>query len=229
MRIPEHKYGLYLLASVCGIVDVTCFVGLNGVFSAMMSGNLLMFAIALSQGHPFELGFKYVRAFGAFTLGIVIANRTMKFLGGGNNSRKAFWFVWFCIGVATMLTMWRAPATHAPLRDALVGLLCAAMGAMTTIIRMHGVPDLATTLFTGTYTALIAESPLGGSKSDRWLRRFISITIFVISGGVGGYLARINPTWSLGLAFAIMSLAMVIFQNSSKEPENSSFSPLANF
>jgi uncharacterized membrane protein YoaK (UPF0700 family) len=91
------------------------------------------------------------------------------------------------------------------------------MGAMTTIIRIHGIPDLATTLFTGTYTAFIAESPLGGSRSDRWLRRLLSIFIFVISGAVGGYLAKINPAWSLGLAFVVMSFAMVIFQKSSKE------------
>jgi uncharacterized membrane protein YoaK (UPF0700 family) len=219
MRIPEHKYGLYLLACVCGFVDVTCFVGLNGVFSAMMSGNLLMFAIALSEGQPYLLGFKYVRAFGAFTIGIVIATRVIKFLGGGNNSRKAFWLVWFLIGTALMLSIWRFPGTHIPLRDMLVGLLSAAMGAMTTIIRIHGVPDLATTLFTGTYTALIAESPLVGSRSDRWIRRFLSIFIFVISGAIGGYLAKINPAWSLGLAFTVMSFAMVIFQKSSKDKE----------
>ena len=217
MRIPEHKYGLYLLASVCGLVDVTCFVGLHGVFSAMMSGNLLMFAIALSEGQPYELGWKYVRAFGAFTLGIVLATRIIKFFGDGNNSRKAFWLVWTLIGVAMMLTIWRSPGTHIPLRDMLVGLLSAAMGAMTTIIRIHGIPDLATTLFTGTYTAFIAESPLGGSRSDRWLRRLLSIFIFVISGAAGGYLAKINPAWSLGLAFVVMSFAMVIFQKSSKE------------
>ena len=217
MRIPEHKYGLYLLASVCGLVDVTCFVGLHGVFSAMMSGNLLMFAIALSEGQPYELGWKYVRAFGAFTLGIVLATRIIKFFGDGNNSRKAFWLVWTLIGIAMMLTIWRSPETHIPLRDMLVGLLSAAMGAMTTIIRIHGIPDLATTLFTGTYTAFIAESPLGGSRSDRWLRRLLSIFIFVISGAAGGYLAKINPAWSLGLAFVVMSFAMVIFQKSSKE------------
>lgn len=217
MAIPEHKYGLYLLACVCGLVDVTCFVGLHGVFSAMMSGNLLMFAIALSEGQPYELGWKYVRAFGAFTLGIIIATRVMKYLGGGNKSRKAFWLVWLFIGFGMSLAFWRDPETHIPLRDMLVGLLSAAMGAMTTIIRVHGIPDLATTLFTGTYTALIAESPLVGNRSERWLRRLLCILIFVISGAIGGYLARINPAWSLALAFGVMSCAMVIFQKSSKE------------
>lgn len=217
MHIPEYKYGLYLLASVCGIVDVTCFVGLHGVFSAMMSGNLLMFAIALSQGQPYELGWKYVRAFGAFTLGIIFATRLMKFLGGGNNSRKAFWLVWLFIGFALCLSIWRPPETHLLLRDMLVGLLSAAMGAMTTIIRTHGVPDLATTLFTGTYTALIAESPIVGNKSERWMRRMLSIVIFVISGAIGGYLARINTAWALGLAFTVISCAMPIISKTSTE------------
>lgn len=217
MRIPEHKYGIYLLACVCGLVDVTCFVGLHGVFSAMMTGNILMFAIALAEGHPIEMGLKYIRALGGFTIGVIIAARVMKACGGGNRSRKAFWLVWLLIGVATALTVWRAPDTHPSLRDMLVNLLSMAMGSMATIVRIHGVQDLATSLLTGTYTSLIAESPVAASKSDRWVRRLASILLFIISGAVGGYLAKIDPAWSLGLAFIIMSLAMVIFSKSAQE------------
>jgi uncharacterized membrane protein YoaK (UPF0700 family) len=217
VRIPEHKYGIYLLACVCGLVDVTCFVGLHGVFSAMMTGNILMFAIALAEGHPIEMGLKYIRALGGFTIGVIIAARVMKACGGGNRSRKAFWLVWLLIGVATALTVWRAPDTHPSLRDMLVNLLSMAMGSMATIVRIHGVQDLATSLLTGTYTSLIAESPVAASKSDRWVRRLASILLFIISGAVGGYLAKIDPAWSLGLAFIIMSLAMVIFSKSAQE------------
>lgn len=217
MRIPEHKFGIYLLACVCGLVDVTTFVGLNGVFSAMMTGNMLLFAVALSEGQPFELGFKYLRALIGFAVGVIVATRMMKAFGTGNRSRKAFWFVWLLIGLAMLLAFWRQPETHHLLRDVLVNLLSMSMGAMTVIIRVHGIPDLATTLFTGTYTALIAESPLGGSKSDRWLRRLISILLFISSAALGGYLAKINPAYTLGLAFVVMSMAMVIFQKSSQE------------
>ena len=216
MRIPEYKYGLYLLTCVCGVVDVTSFIGLNGVFSAMMSGNLLMFAIALSEGYPIELGLKYIRAFGGFTVGIIIAARLIKFFGGGNQSRKAFWFVWLLIGASMMLSFWRDPQSHEFMRHDLVNLLSAAMGAMATIVRVNGIPDLATSLFTGTYTSLIAESSLGGGK-DKWLRRFLSIFLFVVSGAIGGYLARIDPVWSLCLAFVMMSLAMVIYQKSAQD------------
>ncbi|QWE10575.1 YoaK family protein [Polynucleobacter sp. es-EL-1] len=217
MRIPEHKFGIYLLACVCGLVDVTSFVGLHGVFSAMMTGNMLLFAVALSEGQPFELGFKYLRALIGFAVGVIVATRMMKACGAGNRSRKVFWFVWLLIGLAMLLAFWRQPETHHLLRDVLVNLLSMSMGAMTVIIRVHGIPDLATTLFTGTYTALIAESPLGGSKSDRWLRRLISILLFISSAALGGYLAKINPAYTLGLAFVVMSMAMVIFQKSAQE------------
>ncbi len=217
MRVPEHKYGLYLLTCVCGLVDVTSFVGLHGVFSAMMSGNLLMFAIALAEGHPIELGLKYIRAFGGFTIGIIIAAQMMKFCGDGNKSRKAFWLVWFLIGAAMILSLWKDPEAHEPMRNGLVNLLSMAMGAMATIVRVNGIPDLATSLFTGTYTSLIAESTVGGGGGGKWFRRFLSIALFVLSGAIGGYLAKINPVWSLGLAFMIMSFAMVIFHKSSQD------------
>lgn len=219
VRIPEHKYGIYLLACVCGLVDVTCFVGLHGVFSAMMTGNILMFSIALAEGQPLELGLKYLRALGGFTIGVIIAARLMKAFGGGNRSRKAFWLVWLLLGIAMSLSIWRAPETHQSLRDMLVNLLSMAMGAMATIIRVHGVQDLATSLMTGTYTALIAESPLTANKSDRWVRRLTSILLFIISGAIGAYLANIDPAWSLGLAFMLMSLAMVIFNQSAQEQD----------
>lgn len=222
MRIPEHKFGIYLLACVCGLVDVTTFVGLHGVFSAMMTGNMLMFAIALSEGQPFELGLKYLRALAGFAVGVIVATRVMKACGGGNRSRKAFWFVWFLIGLAMLLVFWRPPETHPLLRDVLVNLLSMSMGAMTAIIRVHGISDLPTTLFTGTYTALIAESPLGGGRSERWLRRLISILLFIISAAIGGYLAKINPAFSLGLAFMVMSMAMVVFQKSAQEQADGS-------
>ncbi|WP_114654181.1 DUF1275 family protein [Polynucleobacter necessarius] len=90
MRIPEHKYAIYLLACVCGLVDVTCFVGLDGVFSAMMTGNILMFTIALADGHPIEMGLKYLRALDGFTIGVIIAARVMKVCGGGNPLAQSF-------------------------------------------------------------------------------------------------------------------------------------------
>ena len=43
----QYKYGVYLLTCVCGMVDVVCFLGLNGVFAEMMTGNLLMIAISI--------------------------------------------------------------------------------------------------------------------------------------------------------------------------------------
>lgn len=218
LRILEYKYGVYLLTCVCGLVDVTCFVGFHGVFSAMMSGNLLMFAISVADGVPIEEGHKYIRALAGFTIGIILATRLMRFFGEGNQSRKAFWLVWILICIAMMLTLWRNPESHDLLRHMLVNLLSMAMGAMATIVRIHAVPDLATNLFTGTYTSLVAESSLSGAKSDRWLRRFMCILLFVISGSLGGYLARINPAWSLGLALFMMSLAMVIFVRSAQKP-----------
>lgn len=220
MRIPEYKYGVYLLTCVCGLVDVTCFVGLHGVFSAMMTGNLLMFAIALADGVPIVAGLKYIRAFVGFTIGVILASRLMKFYGGGIQSRKAFWLVWFLIGAAMILSLWRDPGTHDPLRNSLVNLLSMAMGAMATVVRMHSIPDLPTTLFTGTYTSLIAESILSGEKTERWIRRLMSIFLFVVSAAIGGYLAKINPVWSLGLALLIMSMAMIIFHYSIIEKPN---------
>jgi len=217
MRIPEHKYGVYLLTCVCGVVDVTCFVGLHGVFSTLMTGNLLMFTISLSEGMPIELGLKYLRAIGGFTIGVVVAAHIMRVCGQGNKSRKAFWFVWFLIGTATTLSLLGSPQSHIFLRSSLVNLLSMAMGAMATILQTHGIKDIATSLLTGTYTSLIAESPLASARSDRWARRLISILLFVISGAVGGYLAKINPGWSLSVAFVLMSLAMGIFHHSARE------------
>ncbi|WP_114690019.1 YoaK family protein [Polynucleobacter necessarius] len=217
MPIIDRKYGLYLLSCVCGWVDATCFVGLHRVFAAMMSGNLLMFAIALANGEPIAQGFKYIRALGGFTVGIILASRLMRVFGEGKKSLKAFWLVWFLLALAVALSLWREPESHALLKDMLVNLLSMAMGAMASIVRIHEVPDLATNVFTGTYTSLIAESSLAGAKSDRWLSRIMSIFLFIVTGAIGGYLANIHSVWSLGLALLMMSIAMLVFYSSAQE------------
>jgi uncharacterized membrane protein YoaK (UPF0700 family) len=83
------------------------------------------------------------------------------------------------------LTVLLDPGPSGPARDMVVSLLALAMGLQNALIRRHGVPDLATKVIILTMTAPIAESPLGGGANERWVRRSMSVGIFLVTATLG--------------------------------------------
>jgi hypothetical protein len=73
-----------------------------------------------------------------------------------------------------------------------------------------GIRDLATNLFTLTYTGLHADSPLGGGNNPRALRRGASLGIFVVSATTGAFLTRYGVLWPVLTAFTLFVLALPI-------------------
>lgn len=74
----HYKHGIYLLASTCEIVDVVCFLGQGDVFAEMMTGNLLMMAIAIGCRDAIAEVDKYVFALLAFASGALIGGRIIR-------------------------------------------------------------------------------------------------------------------------------------------------------
>jgi uncharacterized membrane protein YoaK (UPF0700 family) len=90
----------------------------------------------------------------------------------------------------------------------LLVILAITMGVQNAVIRVHGEPDVATNLMTVTYTALIAESRLTGNESERFMRRFASVAIFVVSAALGVYLLSFSIAVPLLWCFIAMTLAL---------------------
>lgn len=208
-NLLQYKHGIYLLTCVCGLVDITCFMALNGVFAEMMTGNLMMVSISIGTAHPVDVSGKYLRAILAFVIGIVIGTLVLKHTKHQKQAVVGYSLMWCLLAFTMMLPFIDAKLAsnyHGQLLD---GLLCIAMGIHCAIIRIHGLPDLATNLMTMTLTAFVTETILLGRAHERWRRRLLSIALFVVSGILCALLiTHVDPYAGLALAVLLLGLAI---------------------
>lgn len=208
-HVGEYKVGLYMVTSLCGLIDAVCFLALGGVFAEMMTGNMLLFA--LSAGTGAELGDlrRYAAALGAFVVGAVIGGRMLRCSPQLAEKRVGFLVEWLLILAAALVAIWITPDAHNTAGKVVMALLAMAMGVQNALVRAHGVPDLATNVMTLTLAALIADSRLAGGDRRHATRRMFSIGLFVCSAGVGAVLLHYFGVWvPLATAAAIMALAL---------------------
>jgi uncharacterized membrane protein YoaK (UPF0700 family) len=148
---------LLVLTAAAGWADAISYVGLGHVFTANMTGNLVLLGLAV--GH--------VEAGGAERSALAFAGFVAGGLLGSTLTRDAGedpwpWRVTLALGVEAAVliafsALWWAGAgrSHAGL-DALIGLCAVGMGAQSAAVRRLAVAGVATTYVTGTLTNLIA-------------------------------------------------------------------------
>lgn len=205
----DLRPGLYLVAAICGIIDVTCIKALGGVFAEMMTGNLLLMAIDVGSGGTFERSSRYLWPLVAFSIGAILGGRLIHLEEDHKVRRNGFIAVWCTIFIAAVICGLYEPNGNETLGRAITALLAFGMGLQTAILRRHGIQDLATNVMTLTLTALLAESRLGEGSRANVLRRVTSIACFFSGGVIGAALVRFGTVYPLGLAAVLYGLASV--------------------
>jgi uncharacterized membrane protein YoaK (UPF0700 family) len=194
---------LILLTAGTGLVDAVSYIGIGQVFTANMTGNIVLLGFASAGIRGFSLSKSLTALFG-FLLGAVIGGRIAARLASVASSR------WMAIAFAcesilllggTLAAIGYPSATGDALRTFAVILLTAmAMGVRNATARKLAIPDLTTTVLTLTITGLAADSSLAGGANPRWLRRVLSIAAMLTGAGLGALLVK--QSLALGLAAA---------------------------
>lgn len=207
----RHPLALALLTLTfaTGLIDAVSYLGLGRVFTANMTGNvvLLGFGIADIGGLPVvsplvSLGAFLVGAGVGGLLGAKLAHRHAADFG------VALAIEFGLTAVAAVLATTVDPRPNALSGDALVALLAFAMGVRNATVRRIAVPDLTTTVLTMTLTGLAADSrPVGGS--GRGTVRRVCAVIAMLAGALTGAL-MLKTSLTLPLACAAV-IALVVF------------------
>jgi uncharacterized membrane protein YoaK (UPF0700 family) len=205
----DVRPGLYLVAAICGIIDVTCIKALGGVFAEMMTGNLLLMAIDVGSGGTFERSSRYLWPLIAFSIGAILGGRLLGLREDRRVRRDGFVAVWCTIVIAAIICGLYEPNGKETLGRAITALLALGMGLQTALLRRHGVQDLATNVMTLTLTAVLAESRLGEGSRANVLRRVLSIACFFSGGVIAAALVHFGTVYPLGLAALLYALAIV--------------------
>jgi uncharacterized membrane protein YoaK (UPF0700 family) len=219
-QLPPLIAGIYVITSICGMLDAACYLGLGQVFAEIMTGNLVYLAFAIgTKGTGSNLPvLPYIIALGAFAGGAVFGGRLVRMRSTLGSHRFAFVAEWVVLAAAVGATLIVHPHFHGNSRFVVIGILAFGMGIQNAAVRKWGIPDLATNVMTLTMTGLIMNTRLAGGDNDRAGRRATSIGIFTVSAIFGAFLVRYGVLGPQVAALVIFTVALpILLQADPKE------------
>jgi uncharacterized membrane protein YoaK (UPF0700 family) len=199
---------LLTLTFVTGVVDVVSYVGLDHIFVANMTGNVVLLGAALTSEARVPIR-PIAGAFLGFFAGAALAGRVASRL-----RHPAGLHATLLLGLSSLLLLgtgllaqFGAPSTLLPFVP--IVALAVAMGLQGGWARAYAAPDLPTVVVTSTLVGLAFQSRLGSGESTRWQRRAAAVALLVAGGVAGGLLLRVGPIAALG-ACALITLVVAI-------------------
>ncbi len=178
-------YLLLLLTVVAGVVDAVSFLSLGHVFVVNMTGNIVFLGFAAAGVTEISLTSTLV-ALVAFMAGSVLGGRLALRFDGERLVSVATAVKLVLVGASLGVVLASHGALDVLRRDTVIALLAFAMGVQNASARKIGIPDLTTTVFTMTLTALAAESTLAGGTNPRWGWRTLGIGAMLLGAFAGG-------------------------------------------
>ncbi|MFJ9843474.1 YoaK family protein [Kitasatospora sp. NPDC101155] len=196
---------LFGLTLVSGLIDAVSYLGLGHVFTANMTGNVVVIAFALAGAPGFSVTGSST-SLAAFLLGALLAGRlATRHVGTRRPAQLRTVFILEVAlygAAAAVVFVWSADG---PAQYAVIALLALAMGIRNGTVRGLGVPDLTTTVLTLTLTGLAADSRLAGGTAPRQRRKVLSVATMLAGAAPGAVLVLHGQTaWAL-VASAVLA------------------------
>ncbi|HEY5193163.1 MAG TPA: YoaK family protein [Solirubrobacteraceae bacterium] len=203
--VPADDRGLppvlLALTLTTGLIDAASYLGLGHVFTANMTGNIVLLGFGLAHAGGLPVLAPAI-SLGAFLLGASVGGR----LGLGVADRHER-VVLIAIGAEVALLILAAilaSAAHAQIGSvsayAIIALVALAMGVRNAIVRKLAVPDMTTTVLTLTLTGLAADTIGGTARWRQSSRRVPAVMAMLIGALLGGLLEKHSLTWPLLVA-----------------------------
>jgi uncharacterized membrane protein YoaK (UPF0700 family) len=201
---------LLALTFTAGAVDAFSYLGLGRVFTANMTGNIVLMGVAVGQGQA-QSTVRSGLALVGFVAGVVLGTA----LAGGGRERVWPSRVTVALGVELLLLTllalgWgvRGGRPGSPAIEALIATSALAMGVQTAATRRLSVSGVATTYVTGTLTSLVAQlTVLTGSRAE-WARWTSVLLALLMGAGVEAFGAM--RWWPLAPVLPMSVLAAVV-------------------
>ncbi len=212
---------LLLLTLAAGSMDAISYLGLEHVFTAMMTGNTVLLGLALGQGHILP-AFRSMLALLGFAagaiLGAMIVQRGERQSDWPPAVTRALTVEWILLGIFTVLWHVTGPDRAELWLSLLILLAALAMGVQSAAVHRLGVPGIMTTYITGTLTNLMVDIAhlsrpvLGVVTRERarvqWERRVgLMAAVFVVYG-LGAVTGSFLEFRSFGFATFVPFLAV---------------------
>src|SRR5258705_390133 len=201
------------MTAVTGLVDAVSFLSLGRVFTANMTGNIVLLAFATAHVSGLSIAGS-LTALLAFLVGAILGGRIMARPSADSQIRfaaQAFLLEVGFLFAASLCGMgYRADLLeHSFQPFALIALPALAMGTRNAAVRKLAIPDLTTTVLTLTITGIGADSSLANGNNPRLARRVASVAAMFLGAALGAVVIRYSISAALWLATAISAVCSV--------------------
>ena len=227
---------LLVLTFAAGSIDAISYLELGHVFTANMTGNIVLLGLALAQGEVLAALRSIVTLIG-FAIGVFVGAIIVE-----RESEPAEWPAAVTAALAFETVILAIFAANFTLLDNIYGgmiylliiLSALAMGIQSAAVRRLGVPGIATTYITGTLTSLMVDllgwlrsiaaqlpvsKPAERSDVERipWEQRVVLlggvVTLYCLGALIGGvlqvYSAPLAPLFPLGAVMLVVVNAVI--------------------
>jgi len=205
LRHPLAR-ALLVLTFTTGIVDAVSYLGLGHVFTANMTGNVVLLGFALAGGTGLPVLAPIVSLV-AFLAGAFLGGRIQARFGAvrPHHLTVALSCEALLLAAALAYALCVSPRRGTIAGGILIAGLAGAMGIRNAAVRSLGVPDLTTTVLTLTLTGLAAE--MGRSGAARTAPRRGAAVVSMLVGALAGALLLKTAIW-LPLSIALAAVAL---------------------
>src|SRR5882672_10722872 len=201
-------YVLLVMTAVTGLVDAVSFLSLGRVFTANMTGNIVLLAFATARVPGLSITLS-LTALVSFLTGALLGGRIMARASGDSHMRfatRAFLVEVVLLTVASLCGIgYKGNVIEPSVQPlALIALTALAMGTRNAAVRKLAIPDVTTTVLTLTLTAIAADSSLAKGNNVRLARRIGAVLAMFSGAAFGAVVIRYySVAAALGLAAVI--------------------------
>jgi uncharacterized membrane protein YoaK (UPF0700 family) len=210
LRHPLTR-ALLVLTFTTGVIDAASYLGLGHVFTANMTGNIVLLGFGIAGGSGLPVISPMV-SLAAFLIGAAVGGR----MAGALPARTLHLSRSMLIeaGVVLLATALALVLDVTPNRftgDLIIALLAFGMGVRNATVRRVKVADLTTTVLTMTLTGLAADSPPAGGDGQGSWRRVAAVLAMLLGAIAGALLLKASLALVLALACLLAILTWAIF------------------
>jgi len=204
------QYALLGMTGVTGLIDAVSFLSLGRVFTANMTGNVVILAFATARVPGLSIAYS-LTALLSFLVGAIFGGRIVARAGADSQIRfvaQAFLLEDVFLFAASLCAIGyrRDLLEHSFQPFALIVLTALAMGTRNAAVRKLAIPDLTTTVLTLTITAIGADSSIANGNNPRLARRVEAVVAMFLGAALGAIILRYSISAALWLGTAISAL-----------------------
>jgi uncharacterized membrane protein YoaK (UPF0700 family) len=209
-----------------GALDVGSFIRLGGVFTSVMTGNIVLWGLAVAD-RSVSLASHSAVSIAGYITGVALAT----WVAHGFREREASrdrvlgpHITWVLLAQLVLLAGftggWEAsggdPAGWE--KFCLLAVAAAAMGMQASAVRDMGMPDVSTTYLTGTLTGLVSSLAKPGKVTQHGARRF-GVLLGLLTGALLSGLLIAAGAAAVVPVLPLTALVLALVLGSARDPE----------